>query len=70
MTDANANYVEIDYVDYGVQGEYGFFGKVVAKSILAGPKTEAEIAKEIAEMKADLGDHCVAILVEVVPATV
>ena len=26
---------ELEYVDYGVDGEYGFFGKVVARSEVA-----------------------------------
>jgi hypothetical protein len=57
----------IEYVDYGVHGEYGFFGKVVATSDVRG-RTVAEITKEIAEMKRDLGDHIDTRIVEEVGA--
>jgi hypothetical protein len=61
------NIIEIEYVDHGVNGEYGFFGKVVARSIVAG-MTATEIANEIAEMKKIVGEHCAARAVEVVGA--
>ena len=50
--------VEIEYKDYGAQGEYGFFGKTIAKSFVAG-WTDAMIAEEIEAMKAILGDHVI-----------
>jgi hypothetical protein len=28
--------VELQVIDYGVRGEYGFFGKIVAKSTVRG----------------------------------
>lgn len=59
--------VEIHYVDHGVQGEYGFFGKTVAKSEVAG-MTATEIEAEKAEMIAELGDHISAVEVELVGA--
>lgn len=55
--------VEIEYVDYGAQGEYGFFGKRVARSIVRG-YSEAQIIVEIEAMKVILGNHVSAIRVE------
>jgi hypothetical protein len=60
--------VAIEYVDYGAQGEYGFFGKVVARSTEVREFTEEQIEKEIAEMKAMIGSHIQAVRVEEVPA--
>lgn len=48
--------VEIEYVDYGAQGEYGFFGKVIARSDVRG-MSNAEIAAEIRAMREALGEH-------------
>ena len=45
----------VEYVDY-VCGEYGLFGKVVARSDVRG-FTEDEVAGEIVAMKAVLGEH-------------
>jgi hypothetical protein len=61
--------VEIEYVDHGVHGEYGFLGKVVARSIVRGLTDEARTA-EIAEMKTLLGEHVVAREIEEIPAVV
>lgn len=55
----------IEYVDYGVNGEHGFFGKRVAASDVAG-MTDAEIEREVAEMREIFGDHVVAVTVETV----
>jgi hypothetical protein len=57
----------IDYVDNGVQDEYGFFGKVVASSDVSQMDMQ-DIFDEIEEMKSILGSHVVAIRVERVPA--
>lgn len=57
----------IDYIDHGVAGEYGFFGKKVASSDVRG-MTGTEIGAEIREMTALLGDHVVAVEVETVGA--
>jgi len=57
----------IEFVDHGVQGEFGFFGKVVAASDVRG-MSEAEIEAEIAAMKAEIGDHVIARRVEQIPA--
>ena len=54
---------EIVYVDYGVNDEYGYFGKVVARSKVRG-WTEAEVEVEIAEMRAILGNHVSAVRCE------
>lgn len=59
--------IRIDYVDYGVNGEYGFFGKIVAKSDVSS-LTEAEISKEISEMVEILGSHVVAVRWEYIHA--
>lgn len=45
---------ELVYIDHS--DEYGYFGKVVARSAVRG-WTEAEIEAEIAEMAAILGAH-------------
>ena len=63
----NTDEIRIDYVDYGVQGEYGFFGKVVARSYV-GDLTEAEISKEISEVMELMGRHVVPVRVEYVHA--
>jgi len=60
------NVIEIEYVDFGAQGEYGLWGKVVARSIVTG-WTPAEIEAEKAQMRAILGDHIHAREVEIVP---
>jgi len=57
----------IDYVDNGVQGEYGFFGKVVASSDVHEMDLE-DMLDEIAAMKEILGSHVVAIRIERIPA--
>lgn len=59
--------IDIEYVDYGVQGEYGFFGKVVARTT-GVDCCEEEIAHEIDQMKAMMGDHIVGRIVETIPA--
>lgn len=60
--------IEIEYIDHGTYiGEYGFFGKRVARSIVAG-MSEAEIKDEVTEMKTILGDHVVAVEVELIGA--
>lgn len=61
------NVVWIDYVDPGVQGEYGFFGSRVANSYVRG-LSEAERAAEREAMLDIVGRHCVAVEVEEVPA--
>jgi hypothetical protein len=53
----------IEFVDHGVQGEYGMFGKRVAKLDTIG-MTEEMIAMEIEAMKAILGDHVAVIEIE------
>jgi hypothetical protein len=58
--------VEIEYRDYGTCGEYGMFGKVVARSDVSG-MTKAEVDAEKVEMRTILGSHVVAIEVEVIP---
>jgi hypothetical protein len=58
--------VEIRYIDYGVAGEYGMFGKCVARSDVRGMTTE-QIRAEKCEMKRELGQHIVPIEVEEVP---
>lgn len=50
------NVTGIEFVDDGVQGEYGPFGKVVARLDVRG-MTEAEIVVAKAEMVAHLGAH-------------
>jgi hypothetical protein len=55
--------VRIEYVDHGVAGEYGFFGKRVAASDVRG-MTAAEREREVAEMKAIVGEHVHAVEVE------
>jgi hypothetical protein len=57
----------IEYVDYGVAGEYGIFGKVVARSDVRG-MTEAQRVVEIREMRYELGSHIVARVIEEVGA--
>lgn len=57
------NVVAIEYVDYGAQGEYGFFGKVVARSIVES-MSRAEIDKEKAEMVEILGATVQAVEIE------
>lgn len=57
----------VDFVDYGVQGEYGLFGKVVASSDVHEMDHE-DILDEIAAMTEILGSHVVAVRVERVPA--
>jgi hypothetical protein len=57
----------IDYVDNGVQDEYGFFGKVVASSDVSRMDHE-DILDEVAAMTEILGSHVVAVRVERVPA--
>jgi hypothetical protein len=49
----------IEFVEY----EELFFGKPVAKTEITG-MTEAEVAIEVAEMHAIVGEHCAIILVE------
>ena len=58
-----AAYIEIEFVDYGIAGEYGFFGKIVARSDIRGMSAE-EIEAEIAEMTEMYGDHIAARMVE------
>lgn len=53
----------IEFVDYGAQGEYGFFGKVVARSDVRGFTAE-QVAAEIAAVKEIVGEHVRAIEVE------
>jgi hypothetical protein len=60
-------YVRVDYVDYGVQNEYGWFGKVVVRSDIQG-MSDDEISKEISEVKALFGWHLSAIKIEEVPS--
>lgn len=55
----------VEFIDYGVAGEYGFFGKVVAKTDVIG-MTESEVEAEVAAMLVIVGDHCVAVKVETV----
>ena len=58
-----AKIVGIHYVDYGVAGEYGIFGKVVARSDVRG-MTEEEIELEKREMIGILGGHICPLIVE------
>jgi hypothetical protein len=46
----------IEYVDHGAQDEYGFFGKVIARSDVRG-FSQAEIDAEIAAMRRIVGEH-------------
>jgi hypothetical protein len=55
--------VAIEYVDYGVAGEHGVFGKVVARSDVRG-MTEAQRIVEIREMRHELGDHIMPRVIE------
>lgn len=55
----------VRYVDYGI-GEYGFFGKTIAESNVTGMTAE-EREREIAEVKALVGEHVQVIEVEAVP---
>jgi hypothetical protein len=57
----------IDYVDNGVQGEYGFFGKVVASSDVSQMDLQ-DMLDEIAAMTEILGSHVVAVRIERIPA--
>lgn len=50
------NIIEIEYVDHGAQGEYGFFGKIVARSNVRGLSMD-EIAVEVEGMRDLLGHH-------------
>lgn len=59
--------VRLDYVDYGVNGEYGFFGKTVAHSDVRG-MSAAEMLEEARDMRAMLGNHVVVVEVFEVPA--
>ena len=59
--------IKIEYIDHGVNGEYGFFGKKVAGSHVAG-MNDAEIEAEIKEMKGILGEHVEAVHVIEIPA--
>lgn len=56
----------IEFVD--TSEEYGFFGKVVARSDVRG-MTSAEIEAETTEMLSIVGDHCSARYVEEVAAS-
>ena len=62
------NVIEIEYVDFGAQGEYGLWGKVVARSIVTG-WTPEEIEIEKAQMREILGDHVLTREVEIIPGT-
>lgn len=57
----------IAFIDYGAQGEYGFFGKKVAETDVRGMTAE-EVAAEVAAMHAIVGEHCTAIEIETVGA--
>jgi hypothetical protein len=58
----------IEFVDHGTyDGEYGFFGKVVARSDVRG-MIVAEIEAEIKAMRRIVGQHVIARAVEEVPA--
>lgn len=59
--------ITVEYVDYGVRGEYGMFGKIVARSDVRG-KTADEIAREVRYMRGILGEHVSAVYVEEVGA--
>jgi len=58
----------IEYVDYGAQGEYGLFGKVVVTSLLDGTETAAERAYEVEKVLGFFGHHLVPREVEEIPA--
>lgn len=58
---------EIHFIDYGAQGEYGLLGKVVAVSEVRG-MSEAERKAEVEAVRAIVGEHVVAIELEVIPA--
>jgi len=60
--------IEIEYRDYGAQGEYGLWGKTVARSIVRG-WTPEQIAVEVAEMLAELGSHIAPVVIEEVGPT-
>lgn len=53
----------IEFVDYGVQGEYGFFGKIVAKLDVVGMPTDMQ-EREIEAMQEILGWHVMPRVVE------
>jgi hypothetical protein len=62
-----AKIVTVEFVDHGVHGEYGIFGKVVARTEVRG-MTETERATEIAEMHAIVGTHTAIVEVEEIAA--
>ncbi len=55
--------VTIEFIDHGVQGEYGFSGKTIARSDVRG-MCELEIHAEIQAMRDILGYHVQAIRIE------
>jgi hypothetical protein len=57
--------VAVEFRDYGVYGEYGFLGKHVATLDATG-LTADERATEVAAMTEVLGEHVVAVEVELV----
>lgn len=62
-----AHIVTVEFVDHGVHGEFGIFGKVIARTDVRG-MTEAEREAEVAEMFEIVGAHCTAVFVEEVAA--
>jgi len=60
--------VSIEFVDYGAQGEYGLFGKVVAKLDVTDMTVE-ESVRQVGIMQGILGGHVVTREVEEVLAT-
>lgn len=66
-----AHITKVEFVDYGVHGEYGSFGKVIASTTVPSGDTPAEVAErkaEIAEVHRIVGEHCGVRYVEVIPA--
>ena len=55
--------VAIEFRDHGAQGEYGFFGKTVAKLDTIG-MTDDVIAMEVEAMKTILGEHVAVVEIE------
>lgn len=58
---------ELHVIDYGAQGEYGFFGKTVCRSDVRDMTSE-QIEAERQELRSLFGDHVSVVESETVPA--
>ena len=67
MDGITENVIYVEFVDPGAQGEYGFLGKVVARTNVRG-MTTPEILDEVSSMRTVLGNHVTALFVEEVGA--